>query len=120
MSYIPCSPYCYDTLQNWAFVIVLPSKSDSGVMFCLQSYHGLIIDRSLVYQSYPQDRINTQMICRLALAQVECTNLISLNNCKQNITSLVLFVGTTVPSFPEMETQLSLTNTFKNKQTRIA
>ena len=28
---------------------VLPAKSDSGVMFCLQSYQGLIIDRSLVY-----------------------------------------------------------------------
>ena len=28
---------------------VLPAKSDSGVMFCLQSYQGFIIDRSLVY-----------------------------------------------------------------------
>ena len=28
---------------------VLPAKSDSDVMFCLQSYKGLIIDRSLVY-----------------------------------------------------------------------
>ena len=28
---------------------VLPANSDSDVMFCLQSYHGLIIDRSLVY-----------------------------------------------------------------------
>ena len=28
---------------------VLPAKSDSDVMFCLQSYQGLIIDRSLVY-----------------------------------------------------------------------
>ena len=26
---------------------VLPAKSDSDVMFCVQSYHGLIIDRSL-------------------------------------------------------------------------
>ena len=40
---------------------------------CLQSYHGLIIDISLVYLSYPQDRINTQVIYRFALAQVECT-----------------------------------------------
>ena len=30
-------------------VTVLPAKSDSDVMFCLQSYQGLIIDRSLVY-----------------------------------------------------------------------
>ena len=52
---------------------VLPAKSDSDVMFCLQSYEGLIIDRSLVYLSYPQDRINTQVIYRLALGQVECT-----------------------------------------------
>ena len=28
---------------------VLPGKSDSEVMFCLQSYQGLIINRSLVY-----------------------------------------------------------------------
>ena len=28
---------------------VLPAKSDSDVIFCLQSYQGLIIDRSLVY-----------------------------------------------------------------------
>ena len=30
-------------------MIVMPSKSDSDVMFCLQSYQGLIIERSLVY-----------------------------------------------------------------------
>ena len=28
---------------------VLPAKSDSDLMFCLQSYQELIIDRSLVY-----------------------------------------------------------------------
>ena len=28
---------------------VLPAMSDSEVMFCLQSYQGLIIDRPLVY-----------------------------------------------------------------------
>ena len=28
---------------------VLPAKSDSVAMFCLQSYQGLIIDRTLVY-----------------------------------------------------------------------
>ena len=28
---------------------VLPAKSDSDVMFCLQCYQGVIIDRSLVY-----------------------------------------------------------------------
>ena len=27
----------------------LPTKSDSDVMFCIQSSHGLFIDRSLVY-----------------------------------------------------------------------
>ena len=31
------------------FTIVLPEKSDSDAMFCLQSYQGLIIDISLVY-----------------------------------------------------------------------
>ena len=39
-------------------------------MFCLQTYQGLLIDRSLVYESYPQDRINAQVIYRFALAQV--------------------------------------------------
>ena len=28
---------------------VLPAKSDVDFMFCLQSYQGFIIDRSLVY-----------------------------------------------------------------------
>ena len=28
---------------------ILPAKSNSDVMFCLQNYQGLIIDRSLVY-----------------------------------------------------------------------
>ena len=47
---------------------VLPAKSDSDVMFCLQSYQGLIINRSLVYLSYPKGRINTQVIYLFALA----------------------------------------------------
>ena len=59
--------------------IVLPAKSDSDVMFCLQSYQWLIIDRSLVYY-------------RLALAQVN----VLLNNCKQISTSLSLLAGWTV------------------------
>ena len=36
--------YLFDTLRT-----VMPVKSDSGVMFYLQSNQGLIIDRSLVY-----------------------------------------------------------------------
>ena len=28
---------------------VVPAKSDSDIMFCLQSYQGLVIDRLLVY-----------------------------------------------------------------------
>ena len=28
---------------------VLPTKSDSGVLFCFLRYQGLVIDRSLVY-----------------------------------------------------------------------
>ena len=38
-----------DRLFKNATLIVLPAKSDSDVMFCLQSYQGLRIDRSLVY-----------------------------------------------------------------------
>ena len=55
-----------------------------------------MIDRSLVYSSYPQDRINTQVIYRFALEQVGCTSSCLLTNCKQKITSLSLFVGTTI------------------------
>ena len=53
---------------------VLPAKSDSDVVFGLQSYQGLIIDRSRVYKAYPQDRINIQMIYQFAWAQLECTS----------------------------------------------
>ena len=63
-------------------------------MLCLQSYQELRINRSLVY--YPQDRIDTQVIYQFALALVESTVYIVLNNCKQNTTSLSLLVGTTV------------------------
>ena len=47
-------------------ITVLPARSDSDVMFCLLRNQRLIIDRSLVYQSYPLDRIDTQMIYRFA------------------------------------------------------
>ena len=43
-----------------------------------------------------QDRINAQVIYRFALAQVVCTSKCLLNNSKQNITSLSLFVGTII------------------------
>ena len=59
--------------------------TDSDVMFCLQSYQGLRIDR-----------INTQVIYQFALAQVECKVNVLLNNCKQNTTLLSLLAGRTV------------------------
>ena len=36
-------------ISNVSKCTVLPAKSDTDDMFCLQSYQGLIIDRSLVY-----------------------------------------------------------------------
>ena len=44
----------YNTSHSTDFSVsfsftVLPAKSDSDVMFCLQSYQGLRIDRSIVY-----------------------------------------------------------------------
>ena len=54
------------------------------------------MDRSLVYKSYPADRINTQVIYWFTLAHMEYTSHVLLNNCKQNITSLSLLVGMTV------------------------
>ena len=53
---------------------VLPAKSDSDVMFCSQSYQGYLTDRSLVYLSYPEDRINMHVIYLFALGQVACTS----------------------------------------------
>ena len=57
---------CFHYLQMSRFETlrstVMPAKSDGDVMFCLQSYQGIRIDRSLVYQFFPQDRINTQVI----------------------------------------------------------
>ena len=55
---------------------VEPTKSDSDVSFCLQLFCKTLtctytplkltrINRSLVYESYPQDRIHTQVIYRL-------------------------------------------------------
>ena len=37
--------------SGWYTSIVLPAKSDSDsdIMFCLQSFHGLLVDRQLVY-----------------------------------------------------------------------
>ena len=40
--------WAFDDLQSMT-ATVLPAKSDSDVMFCLQSNEGFIIDRSLVY-----------------------------------------------------------------------
>ena len=39
----------HEVSQALLVTTVLPSKSDSDFMFCLQSYQGLIIDRSLVH-----------------------------------------------------------------------
>ena len=57
---------------------VVPVKSDSDVMFCLQSYQGLRIDRSLVVLSYPQDRINTQVIYRFTSIHVSSSEVCTL------------------------------------------
>ena len=67
---------------------VLPAKSDSYVMFCLQSYQGLILDRS-------------QVIYRFALLKWSVQVKVLLNNCKQNITTLSLLVGVTVLPYSE-------------------
>ena len=40
---------CHMRFMNKSPFTVLPAKSDSDFMFCLQDYQGLIIDRSLVY-----------------------------------------------------------------------
>ena len=41
-----CDLHLYGHHMN---TTVVPTKSDRGVMFCLQSYQGLRIDRLLVY-----------------------------------------------------------------------
>ena len=47
---------------------VLPAKSDSDVVFCLQNY------QVLIKKIESMDRINTQVIYRFALAQVHSTS----------------------------------------------
>ena len=54
------------SLRLKQYSTVLSAKSDSELMFCLESNQGLKIDISLVYLSYPQDRSNTQVIYRFA------------------------------------------------------
>ena len=39
----------YKLTPKVAVAAVLPAKRDNDFMFCLQSYQGLIIDRSLLY-----------------------------------------------------------------------
>ena len=51
-------------------------------------YQRHIIDRLIVYLSYPQDSINTKVLYRFALTQVECTSYFLFSVCKHNITSL--------------------------------
>ena len=53
-------------------ITVLPAKSDSGITFCLQSYQDLELIDHLCMN--PMDRINTQVIYRFVLAQVEWTS----------------------------------------------
>ena len=62
------------TLQRFVCTKFLPTKSDSVIMFCLQSYQRYIsIGHLTVYYSHTQERINTQVIYRFMLAQVKCT-----------------------------------------------
>ena len=55
-----------------------------------------MIDISLVYESYPKDRINTKVIYRFVLAQVVVYKLIFDFTIVKKIMSLSLLVGTTV------------------------
>ena len=63
---VACCIYLLTLLTN-----VLSCQPRVTVSSCY--YQGLIIDRPLVYLSYPQDVINTQVIYRFALAHVEST-----------------------------------------------
>ena len=60
---------CLQSYNGFRIDTVLLAKSDSGVMFCLQSYQRHIIDRL---------NINTKVIYRFALTQVECKSYIYL------------------------------------------
>ena len=45
----PLVSFDLDLEVDVAQTTVMPAKSDCDALFCLQSYQGLIIDRSLVY-----------------------------------------------------------------------
>ena len=74
----------------------MPAKGDSDVMFCLQSYQGL----------ESKDHLCINPILRIGLIHkwsIDSHKLrwsvqvnVLLTNCKQNMTSLSLLVGTTV------------------------
>ena len=50
LSFYIAGGYYYRIFEEWPMsCTVLLAKSDSAIMFCKQSYQGLIIDRSLVY-----------------------------------------------------------------------
>ena len=51
-------------------------------------------------ESDPHDRINTHVIYRLALVQVECTRYCLTHNFKQNMVSLSFLAGRTVNMCP--------------------
>ena len=67
--------------KQYVQMYFLSAKSNSDVMVCLLSYKELINDISHVYLSYPLDRINTQVVYRFALAQLECTSYFLLSHC---------------------------------------
>ena len=61
----------YNTIENTNVTTVVPTKSDSDTILCFQLLSKTLtctlrIDRLLVYVSYPQDRIITQVIFRLS------------------------------------------------------
>ena len=72
---------------------VLPAKSDSDAMFCLYRYQGLRIRIGLIHK--------WSIDSRQLKWSVQVTVL--FKNCKQNVTSLSLLVGTTVVVFSAVD-----------------
>ena len=57
----------YRLYQMYGLLLLSCLPRVNVTSFCLQSYQGLLIDRLLLYYSYPQGRINTQVIYRFAV-----------------------------------------------------
>ena len=75
---------------------MLPTKSDSDEVFCLQSYQALESIYHLCINPIRRIGLTHKRSIDSRKLKWSVQSHVLLNNCKQNITSLSFLVGTTV------------------------